>query len=219
MHPKRNLLEITYLLTVLGIYAFLYYLNNNYQFFNVWHVPRTFIDMNVEFSPYWIWIYLIAYVLPVFMFFYLKRYQLHLFYLNLFLVLTLITNVCFFLFPSYIERQYVAVGSVDPLTKLAFDILFDTDKPFTCFPSTHVSTSFVAAFTLIKRRIPFFIFTKLALLISFSTLAIGQHYIYDALSGFAVAWFSFYLCQKMNLFQMEENEIMLTRFSRLGSVS
>jgi membrane-associated phospholipid phosphatase len=98
--------------------------------------------------------------------------------------------------------------SLDPLTKLAFDILFNTDKPFTCFPSTHVSTSFIAAFTLIRTRIPFLIFSLLAFLISFSTLAIGQHYIYDALSGVAVATLSFYLSQKIKFFQMEENQIV-----------
>lgn len=196
MTLRKRLIELGLLIAVLGTYVILYYLNNNFQFFSLWHVPKTFFDEAVSFSPYWIWIYLIAYILPVFMFFYLQKLKLHLQFLKFFFVLTIFTNLIFFFFPSTIDRVTVPTEGVDFLTKLAFDILFSTDKPFTCFPSTHVSTSFVAALSVRNHPKLFFWFSCLAMLISYSALAIGQHYIYDAFGGAFVALFTVELYER-----------------------
>ena len=190
MTMQRRLIETGLLVGVLGTYAILYFLNNNFQIFELWHVPRTFFDEMVTFSPYWIWIYLMAYILPVFMFFYLQKLKLQLHFLKLFFILTIITNLVFFLVPSTIDRVPVPTDGVDFLTKLAFEILFSTDKPFTCFPSTHVSTSFMAALSVRNHPKHFLFFTCFALLISYSALAIGQHYIYDAFGGAFAAFLS-----------------------------
>ena len=187
---SKKLVELSLLIGVLGTYAVLYYLNNNYQYFDLWHVPRTTFDDLISFSPYWIWVYLTAYLLPVFMFFYLSRLKLHLHFLELFFILTILTNIFFFLFPTTIDRVSVPIDGVDPLTKLAFEILFSTDKPFTCFPSTHVSTSFVAAMSVRQFPKVFMIFIGFSALISYSAMAIGQHYLYDALGGAMVAFMS-----------------------------
>jgi membrane-associated phospholipid phosphatase len=187
---SKKLVELSLLIGVLGTYAVLYYLNNNYQYFDVWHVPRTTFDDLISFSPYWIWVYLTAYLLPFFMFFYLSRLKLHLHFLELFFILTILTNIIFFLFPTTIDRVSVPVDGVDPLTKLAFEILFSTDKPFTCFTSTHVSTSFVAAMSVRQFPKVFMIFIGFSALISYSAMAIGQHYLYDALGGAMVALMS-----------------------------
>lgn len=183
MLKKKTLIETGLLLGVLGIYVILYFINNNFQYFNLWHVSRTRFDDVVSFSPYWIWIYLMAYILPLFMFFYLKNLELHHHFLKLFFILTILTNMIFFLFPSTIDRVSVPTEGVDSLTKLAFEILFSTDLPFTCFPSTHVSTAFIAAFSVRQHPKLFLYFTGFAFLISYSALAIGQHYLYDAFGG------------------------------------
>lgn len=196
MTMKRKLIETGLLIGVLGTYVILYYLNNNFQYFDVWHVPKTFFDEVVSFSPYWIWVYLMAYIMPVFMFFYLQKLKLHLHFLKLFFILTIITNIIFFLLPSTIDRVAVPTDGVDFLTKLAFDILFSTDKPFTCFPSTHVSTSFIAALSVRQHPRLFLFFTGFALLISYSALAIGQHYLYDAFGGAFVAIFTVELYER-----------------------
>src|SRR4051794_34355077 len=94
-------------LGVLVIYAGLYLLNNNFQYFELWHLPHTSLDDLVVFSPYWIYIYLAAYLLPVFMFFYLPTINLHIHFLQLFFILTVITNAVFFLFPSTIDRPSI----------------------------------------------------------------------------------------------------------------
>lgn len=185
---RKNLKELSLFIGVLGIYAVLYLLNNNFQYFELWHIPRSDYDTLVVFSPYWIYLYLVAYLLPVFMFFYLRKMDLQLHFLQLFFILTLLTNAVFFLFPSTIERPPVPMAGVDSVTKLAFELLFGADKPFNCFPSTHVSTSFIAALSV--RQFPklYVAFTGLALLISYSAIAIGQHYLYDAIGGAAVAF-------------------------------
>lgn len=183
MLKQIKLGDLGLMIAVLGIYAFLYFLNNNYHYFSLWEIPRTLFDQLVVFSPYWIWVYLMAYLLPVFMFFFLIRLNLQIHYLQLFFILTIITNMVFFLFPSTIDRIGVPMEGVDSVTKLAFEILFATDKPFTCFPSTHVSTAFVAALSVRQHPRLFLIFSGFALLISYSALAIGQHYVYDAIAG------------------------------------
>lgn len=190
MTLKQKLIELSLLIGVLGTYVILYYFNNNFHFFELWHVPKTFFDTLVSFSPYWIWIYLMAYILPVFMFFYLQKLNLQLRFLKLFFILTILTNIVFFFLPSTIDRVSVPTDGVDNLTKLAFDILFSTDKPFTCFPSTHVSTSFIAAFSVRQHSKHFLFFIGLAFLISYSALAIGQHYLYDAFGGAFIALLS-----------------------------
>lgn len=168
---------------VLAIYAVLYLFNNNFQYFPVWNIPRTAFDNLMSFSPYWIWIYLSAYLLPVFMYFFLIPRKLHLHFLQLFFILTLITNAIFFLFPTTIDRPAVPMEGVDSLTRLAFEILFSADKPFNCLPSTHVSTSLIAALSVRQHPKLYLVFMGLALLISYSAIAIGQHYLYDALGG------------------------------------
>ena len=142
---QRRLIETGLLVGVLGTYAILYFLNNNFQIFELWHVPRTFFDEMVTFSPYWIWIYLMAYILPVFMFFYLQKLKLQLHFLKLFFILTIITNLVFFLVPSTIDRVPVPTDGVDFLTKLAFEILFSTDKPsrFQLNPELHTIGAFL----------------------------------------------------------------------------
>lgn len=185
---KRSLwLDLILLTSVLSIYAALYFFNNNYQFFPSWQVPRTAFDQSLTISPYWIWIYLLAYLMPLFMFFYLRRLSLHLHFLQLFFILTIVTNILFFLFPTTIDRIVVPVEGIDSLTKLAFEILFSIDKPFNCFPSTHVSTSFIAALAVRQHLRLFLFFGMIASLISFSAMAIGQHYILDALGGMFAA--------------------------------
>lgn len=187
MTMKAHLKDLALLISVLSVYAVLYLLNNNFQYFELWKIPRSNYDYLVSFSPYWIYIYLAAYLLPVFMFFYLRTYRLHEHFMQLFFILTLITNAVFFLFPSTIERPAVPMNGVDDVTKLAFELLFGADKPFNCFPSTHVSTSFIAALSV--RHMPrlYVTFLGLAFLISYSAIAIGQHYLYDALGGVGVA--------------------------------
>lgn len=177
-----------FLMLALGVYAALYLFNNNFYFFELWHIPQTPFDLLIPFSPYWIYIYLAAYLLPIFMFFYLRRLNLHLHYLQLFLILTIITNIIFFLFPSTIDRVPVPMSGVDPLTKFAFEMLFSADKPFNCFPSTHVSTSLIAALAVRQHPRLYIIFSFLAFLISYSAIAIGQHYLYDAFGGAFVAF-------------------------------
>jgi len=183
MLKRINLNDLALMVGVLLVYAILYIFNNRLQFFEIWNIPRTAFDEIVVFSPNWIWIYLSAYLMPVAMFFFLIRLNLHLYFLQLFFILTIITNIVFFLFPSSIDRIPVPMEGVSDLTKLAFEILFSADKPFTCLPSTHVSTSFIAALSVRNHPRLFLIFTVFALLISYSALAIGQHYVYDAIAG------------------------------------
>ncbi len=196
MFKNLTITELGKLFLVLVTYALLYYLNNYYQFFGVYQVPRLELDRAISFSPYWIYVYLLAYLMPVFLFFYLRKKGLHLRYLSAFFVLTILTNVVFFFFPTMIDRITPVLDQTDSITQLAFHLLFRIDQPFNCLPSTHVSTSFVAALILRKERAQFVPFLLLALAISYSSLAIGQHYLIDAAGGVIVALVSVSLVER-----------------------
>lgn len=172
---------------VLIMYVTLYLLNNNIQHFPVWTVPKSLFDQIVSFGPEWIYVYLTAYLLPFVMFFSLSRYNLHRSFVEHFFLLTSIVNLIFFFSPSTIIRPEYSLVELDELTRLAFDLLFSADKPFNCFPSTHVSTSLIAAFVVRERPRLFSALLAMALLISYSALAIGQHYLFDALGGVLAA--------------------------------
>ncbi len=194
--------ELGKLILVLVTYAVLYYLNNYYQVFAVWQVPRLALDRAISFAPYWIYVYLIAYLMPVLLFFYLRRISLHLRYLGAFFVLTILTNVVFFFFPSMIDRATPVLDQTDSITQLAFHLLFSIDQPFNCLPSTHVSTSFVAALILRREKAQFIPFLLLALAISYSSLAIGQHYFVDAAAGVIVALVSVSIIENTSLMRL-----------------
>jgi membrane-associated phospholipid phosphatase len=199
MFKNLKVAELGKLIIVLGTYAALYYLNNYYQVFTVHRVPRSVLDRGISFSPYWIYVYLLAYLMPVFLFFYLREKGLHLRYLSAFFILTILTNVVFFFFPTMIDRVTPILDQTDSITQLAFNLLFSIDQPFNCLPSTHVSTSFVAALILRKDRTQFILFLLLAISISYSSLAIGQHYFIDAVAGVIVALVSVLTIERLSV--------------------
>ncbi len=94
----------------------------------------------------------------------------------------------FLIFPV----QYVLRPTL-PLQKGAWLILVDfyywVDKPFNCFPSLHVSNSWLVCFYLSKEHPKLkYLFYGLATIVSISVLVVKQHYILDVVFGFLVAW-------------------------------
>lgn len=94
----------------------------------------------------------------------------------------------FYLFQTTVPRPDL-VGN-DYLTKLILSI-YNADKPYNCFPSIHVLTSFLMVRAImsssIKNKINLSVVSTCAGLIIISTLFIKQHVILDVISGLIYA--------------------------------
>ena len=96
-----------------------------------------------------------------------------------------IGNIIFILFPTYVPRT--PLHGNDVFTSL-LRVIHGHWGRYDAFPSGHVYITAILTFFFIRWYPRYKIFWALILiLVSFSTLFTGQHYILDVLGGFAVA--------------------------------
>lgn len=104
--------------------------------------------------------------------------------------------ITFYIFQTTVPRPDIT-GS-DFLSKMILSI-YRADKPYNCFPSIHVLTSFLMVKAImassIRNKINLSIVWISAILISISTLFIKQHVILDVVSGIIYADILFRLVQ------------------------
>lgn len=117
------------------------------------------------------------------------------------IVVLLLANVVYLVFPTYVPRPVV---EGDDLSALMIRYLYRTDPPYNCLPSIHVAYSVIAGlawdgwlrsqaffwkgFSVLARIVN----VGIVLLISLSTLFTRQHHIPDVAAGLALAlavWF------------------------------
>lgn len=96
----------------------------------------------------------------------------------------LVAYTTYLLFPVYIERPDLEVSSFHTWL-LSIEYL---DERYNCFPSLHVSTSWLAVHASQVSRRSRVGLGVLAAGISVSTVFVRQHYIADVLYGYALAW-------------------------------
>ena len=150
------------------------------------HVPALQLDTRIPLQPGWVFaygaLYLFLIVLPVLV----VRDQLH-------IRRTVWAYLSVWLSSYAIFLSYPTVASRPDLAGNGFGVwglglLYSADPPFNCFPSLHVAHSFVSAFTCLRihRRLGL-LCSAAALVVAVSTLFTKQHYILDAVAGFALA--------------------------------
>jgi membrane-associated phospholipid phosphatase len=104
--------------------------------------------------------------------------------------------ITFYLFQTTVPRPEI-IGS-DYLSRMVLSI-YRADKPYNCFPSIHVLTSFLMIKAImissIRTKTNTFIVWASAILIIVSTLFIKQHVILDVVSGIVYADILFRLVQ------------------------
>lgn len=152
---------------------------------------QTFLDILIPFQPGWVWIY--HTVLPVLSFVSLvlvrtkESFNLA---LRSAVITAIVLNIYYILVPTTVARPIF-----DPQTISEYLVHFTylIDKPYNCFPSGHAAFAWLATFIgIFSREIraqKYIIFALIlwALGVSFSTLAIKQHYYVDVLMAFVVA--------------------------------
>ncbi|MCX7885260.1 MAG: phosphatase PAP2 family protein [Caloramator sp.] len=161
----------------------------------VYHIP-TFIDNMIPFNKYFIIPYLGWYIYLGFCFFYYavideKKYFKILWGINIGMM---ICYIIYYTFPTYVPRPDIQGNDIfDCLMKF----IYNRDNPYNCFPSIHVFEAVLFGIYINRdEKITIstkFISSSIVILIIFSTFFVKQHYIYDAISGFLVAWFVYLL--------------------------
>lgn len=143
------------------------------------------LDSCIPFVPFWAWFYVLYFVVIVTPFFFINDYrELKLSIISYSIAATI--TLCFYFFwRTYMIRpEVIGNGVSEWLVKM----IYRADNPYNCFPSQHVTFSWLAAMVARRKNKVFGgIWVVLALLISLSTLFIKQHWFMDLLSGIITA--------------------------------
>ena len=168
------------------------------------------LDNLIPFVPEFIWLYhtLIPAIIITTIFSMEKRSV----FFNTILALSIsavILTICHILFPSFYPRQAIDTGSI---SLWLVEVTRAMDAACNTFPSGHVAFAWILYFCIgdaecIKRtkwlRLTYLLW---AILITLSTLVLKQHYIFDVVSGLALAWLSVAAAKKIRGRYFHANE-------------
>jgi len=168
----------------------------------------------IPFWPPMILIYSMIYVLPICMLVLLGKSRHFALILDSFLIIALIHFSIFLMLPVHYELRPVIPATTDPLLS-AVGFYYTMDDTTNCFPSMHVSFSFLSYF-VIRRFRPGWAkaFLVGASAIALSTILVKQHYVLDVLSAIALAWlmdFVMSLTQKKLRQDRRQNDSVVSR--------
>ncbi len=183
----------------LMLYFILYTTTNHFPLNAPVFLPMTYIDNAMPFIPASILIYLSDYVLPIAAFYVLKNRHDENRFMYTFVCSMIFCTIFFIIFPTtYPRNDYPLTGNENSIIVFLVDFIRNADTPNNCFPSLHVSSSFIAAFAVYHSRKDLsVIFMTWAVLIAVSTLSTKQHYVSDVIAGFLTGWvFHWYFFKK-----------------------
>ena len=184
---SQNKYKMGLLLWVLAI--LLYMPANHFHIFTPQFLPMTWIDENVPFLPYTVWIYVSEYLFFVVVYLVCRDLANLSKYFYSFLTLQSLSVLIFWLWPTTYPRElYPLPSDLEAITHYLFSNLRVTDTPANCCPSLHVSSVYLSSFIFLddqKEKFPFFFLWGTA--IALSTLTTKQHYIVDVIVGLVLA--------------------------------
>jgi membrane-associated phospholipid phosphatase len=179
-------------------FCVLYVVSGRFHFRELNLLPTTTIDNAIPLIHWTLWIYFSHFLfLPVAIYQLKDRANFSGVIYSMILA-TAFSSAMFLLYPTAIPRAPFQIGG---LTNAAAHLLYFVDLPTNCFPSLHVSLSYLAAFGFLhenRKLFPFAFFW--ATIISASTMTIKQHYFVDVVGGLVVAILCRVLIRKVVIF-------------------
>jgi membrane-associated phospholipid phosphatase len=185
---------LLFALTYLYVIAF-YLLTNHYTFHSARYLPLSVIDLKTPFLPWTGFIYVIVYVFPLVIGFYIDREEDVKPIVLSFVAMATFCIIAFYFFPTVYPRPDLLNES--SFSALALKLVRQVDTPANCFPSQHVALAFLAAF-FVRRfsRWEGNLAILLAVAISISTLTTKQHYVWDVIAGYMLARATFIISSR-----------------------
>lgn len=172
------------------------------------HLIGGFIDDKIPFNmwfiiPYCIW-YVLIFLIPYYI--YKKDKDLFVRYIVSYTLCTIVANIIFIVYPTYVDRPVVSGnGVLEFITKVVFAV--DT-PPQNCFPSLHCAVSMLFVLYMFRcKECPLhwkvctFI---IAIMIMVGTLFVKQHVLIDLISGDVIALFIYLVVSKINVSKIKE---------------
>lgn len=185
---KENKMFIITILILLGGQSIMYYglkfFQTNPNYINY------YLDDEIPFIGYFIYIYNMFYPFTLIALYYLYRKDKDSYYKGIIsgTIGYLICDVIFILYPTIMYRPIIP--KLSPITDFVINLTFLYDNPpLNCFPSIHCLFSFQVIYSFLSSNLTKrekFIITIVFLLIIISTLLVKQHYIFDVISAFLI---------------------------------
>lgn len=145
-------------------------------------------EVRIPFLPHTLIIYCLAYFLPFLPFLVVRRIENFVLMVWVFMITTMLHLLIFLVLPI----PYTLRPTLDPESSSGIlwwvAQFYRIDLPLNCFPSLHVSLSFLCYF-ITRRRRPWLSYPVLfiVLAICVSTFVLKQHYVLDAAAAFMIA--------------------------------
>jgi len=162
----------------------------------------TWADELIPFNPHFVWVYhTIIPVVGVTLIFLIQRRELFLSAIAAFLLAIVTLFIFYIFFPSFYPRENFIDNS--SISGFLLECTRRIDGAQNTFPSSHVTFSWLITFFVglsiyvKKNRWLYMGYLIWALLISFSTLAIKQHFVVDVFSGMLLAYLSYFISKKV----------------------
>lgn len=195
---KNNLIHMFALLSIPLINIFYTFLNNNTR--GIYQLITT-IDINIPFVKEFIIPYILWYPFIILSLLYICLKDLKVYYKTL-ITLNLCLLSCYliyYFFQTTVPRPYIYGNDIFSYLTL---LIYKFDKPFNCFPSIHVVTSYLMikgmnSINCSKRVKLTTIFMSIFIIIS--TLFVKQHVIMDVISAILLGDIMFDFISKLSV--------------------
>jgi membrane-associated phospholipid phosphatase len=194
----KKLTDISNKKNISFIYAFIfiiiYSISGSFQIGNIRYLPIDDFEMNIPFMVESIWVYILLYPLLIGSIYSYKKNSNFNKVLYAFIIVAAVSFMFFQILPVAYPREFFPLPRYDaPSVNMFFKIRF-YDTSLNCFPSLHVSLSFIFSFFhWDESKKLFWGSSILSIFIAISTLTTKQHYIADIVSGFILALVVFLL--------------------------
>lgn len=157
--------------------------------------PEIALDRTVQLEPSWILVYASLYVFVLLPLLVVRQDDLFRRTLLAYLMVMTVAYLCFLINPTASPRPASVAGN--DYFAWGLRLNYSLDVPYNCFPSLHVSHSFVSALACYRVHRGIGIAAVLwATLIGVSTVYTKQHYIVDAIAGMLVALVAYFVLMR-----------------------
>lgn len=177
-----------------------YQLTNRFHLFEPRLLPFDWVDNIMPFWPWTVWIYFTEYLIFIVSWVMLQKHENRTKYFYAYIFVLATSVLTFIFYPVTFPRADFPLTGFDPgITTFAFHY-FRThlDSPANCLPSLHVSSCYLAAFSMLpESRRRFWFFFIWATAVAISTMTTKQHYFVDVWTAVILVTTSYLIFYKL----------------------